>query len=564
MSVLIYDQTCAAEKRRRRKRGAMVDPDRRAFINHRVCEGCGDCNAKSNCLSVLPLDTEYGRKRRIDQSACNKDFSCVEGFCPSFVTVEGATPRRSGARTEVPAGLAALPEPTRPPLGGGRPFSILVAGVGGTGVVTIGALVTMAAQLEGIAFSTVDQFGMAQKGGAVTSHIRIAARPEDMRAVRLNTGSADLVLGCDSLVACGDLTLNVIHPERTRIIVNTHEQITGQFARNPDLEFPTDSILGRIRAAAGVGNVQALDATRIATRLLGDAIASNLFLLGYAYQQGLVPVSGTAIERAIELNGIAVEMNREAFRWGRRAARDLKAVERLALAGDEGADSSAPKSLDEFIARRAADLAEWQNAGWASRYRDLVERVRDAERSAGTGEALSGAVARYAYKLMAYKDEYEVARLYTNGSFRRALEASFDGDLRLTFHLAPPLLSRPDPVTGERRKRAFGPWMWPVLGLVAKMRFLRGTAFDPFGRTAERRTERRLIEAYFETVDELLTGLRFENIALAVEIASIPARIRGYGHVKERNVAQAESLKSSLLERWRTAGRSESARARAA
>ena len=563
VSVLIYDQTCAAEKRRRRKRGAMVDPDRRAFINHRICEGCGDCNAKSNCLSVLPLETEYGRKRRIDQSACNKDFSCVEGFCPSFVTVQGAKPRRGGTRIEVPAGLAALPEPSRPRLGDGRVFSILVAGVGGTGVVTIGALVTMAAHLEGIAFSTVDQFGMAQKGGAVTSHLRIAARPEDLRAIRLNAGAADLVLGCDSLVASGDLALNVMHPEHTRVIVNTHEQITGQFARNPDLEFPTDSILGRIRAAAGAG-VQALDATRIATRLLGDAIASNLFLLGYAYQQGLVPVSGTAIERAIELNAIAVEMNREAFRWGRRAARDLAAVERLALRSDEGIEPAAPKSLDEFIERRAADLTEWQNAGWATRYRDLVERVRAAERELGAGEALAGSVARYAYKLMAYKDEYEVARLYTDGAFRERLAAAFEGDLRLTFHLAPPLLARRDPVTGEPRKRAFGPWMRPVLGLVAKMRFLRGTPFDPFGHTAERRMERRLIEEYFETVEELLAGLRIENLGLAVEIASLPELIRGYGHVKARNVGEAESEKTALLERWRTGGGGEAAPARAA
>ena len=427
VSVLIYDQTCAAEKRRRRKRGAMVDPDRRAFINHRVCEGCGDCNAKSNCLSVLPLDTEYGRKRRIDQSACNKDFSCVEGFCPSFVTVQGATPRRGGARIEVPAGLAALPEPDRPRLGDGRVFGMLVAGVGGTGVVTIGALVTMAAHLEGIAFSTVDQFGMAQKGGAVTSHVRIAAHPDDMRAIRLNAGAADLVLGCDSLVASGDLALDVMHPQRTRVIVNTHEQITGQFARNPDLEFPTDSIVGRIRAAAGSGNVQLLDATRIATRLLGDAIGSNLFLLGYAYQQGLIPVSGTAIERAIELNGVAVEMNREAFRWGRRAARDLKAVERLAVQGDGGGEPAAPASLDELVERRVADLAAWQNAAWASRYRALVERVREAERALGAGEALTGAVARYAYKLMAYKDEYEVARLYTDGAFRERLAAASKG-----------------------------------------------------------------------------------------------------------------------------------------
>ena len=563
VSVLIYDQTCAAEKRRRRKRGAMVDPDRRAFINHRVCEGCGDCNEKSNCLSVLPLDTEYGRKRRIDQSACNKDFSCVEGFCPSFVTVQGAKPRRGGARIEVPAGLAALPEPERPRLGNGRVFSMLVAGVGGTGVVTIGALVTMAAHLEGIAFSTVDQFGMAQKGGAVTSHVRIAARPEDMRAIRLNAGAADLVLGCDSLVASGDLALNVMHPERTRVIVNTHEQITGHFARNPDLQFPTDSILGRIRGAAGDGNLQLVDATRIATRLLGDAIGSNLFLLGFAYQQGRVPVSGTAIERAIELNGVAVEMNREAFRWGRRAARDLKAVEGLALQGDEGLEPAAPKSLDEFIERRAADLTAWQNAAWASRYRKLVERVREAERALGAGEALTDAVARYAYKLMAYKDEYEVARLYTDGAFQERLAASFEGDLRLTFHLAPPVLARRDPVTGEPRKLTFGPWMWRVLGLLAKMRFLRGTPFDPFGRTEERRMERRLIDEYFETVEELVAGLRPENVALAIEIASVPEQIRGYGHVKQRKLAEAEAAKTALVERWRTGG-GETAPARAA
>ena len=568
VSVLIYDQTCAAQARRRRKRGAMVDPDRRAFINHRVCEGCGDCNEKSNCLSVLPLDTEYGRKRRIDQSACNKDFSCVEGFCPSFVTVQGAKPRRGGGRIEVPAGLAALPEPRRPHIGDGRPFSILVAGVGGTGVVTIGALVTMAAHIEGIAFSTVDQFGMAQKGGAVTSHVRIAARPEDMRAVRLNAGAADLVLGCDSLVASGDLALNVMHPERTTVIVNTHEQITGQFVRNPDLQFPTDSVLGRIRAAAGAGNVQVLDATRIATRLLGDAIGSNLFLLGFAYQQGLVPVSSSAIERAIELNAVAVEMNREAFRWGRRAARDTATVERLALQGDDGLEPAAPRSLDEFIARRAVDLTAWQNAAWAARYRALVNRVREAERALagapGAGETLAEAVARCAYKLMAYKDEYEVARLYTDGAFRERLTASFEGNPRVSFHLAPPLLARRDPVTGVPRKRAFGPWMWRVLGLVARMRFLRGTPFDPFGHTAERRTERRLIEEYFETVDELLAALSPANHGLAIEIASVPESIRGYGHVKERNIAQAQSAKAVLLVHWRAGGGGEADPARAA
>ena len=426
----------------------------------------------------------------------------------------------------------------------------------------------MAAHIEGIAFSTVDQFGMAQKGGAVTSHVRIAARPEDMRAVRLNAGAADLVLGCDSLVASGDLALNVMHPDRTTVIVNTHEQITGQLARNPDLRFPTDSILGRIRAAAGAGNVQVLDATRIATRLLGDAIGSNLFLLGYAYQQGLVPVSGTAIERAIELNAVAVEMNREAFRWGRRAARDTATVERLALQGDDGLEPAAPKSLDEFIARRAVDLTAWQNAAWAARYRTLVNRVREAERALagalGAGEALAKAVARYAYKLMAYKDEYEVARLYTDGAFRERLTASFEGNPRVSFHLAPPLLARRDPVTGVPRKRAFGPWMWRVLGLMARMRFLRGTPFDPFGHTAERRTERHLIEEYFETVDELLAGLSPENHGLAIEIASVPESIRGYGHVKERNITQAQSAKSVLLEHWRAGRGGEADPARAA
>ena len=440
---------------------------------------------------------------------------------------------------------------------------MLVAGVGGTGVVTIGALVTMAAHLEGIAFSTVDQFGMAQKGGAVTSHVRLAAHPDDMRAIRLNAGAADLVLGCDSLVASGDLALDVMHPERTRVIVNTHEQITGQFARNPDLRFPTDSIVGRIRGAAGEGNLQLLDATRIATQLLGDAIGSNLFLLGFAYQRGLVPVSGAAIERAIELNGVAVEMNREAFRWGRRAARDLRAVEGLALVGDEGEEPAAPASLDELVERRAMDLAAYQNAAWASRYRSLIERVREAERALGAGEALAGAVARYAHKLMAYKDEYEVARLYADGAFRERLAASFEGDLRVTFHLAPPVLARLDPVTGEPRKRTFGPWMWRALGLVAKLRFLRGTPFDPFGRTAERRMERRLIEEYFETVEELLAGLRPGNLGLAVEVASVPELIRGYGHVKQRNLAEAEAARTALMERWRT-GSGEAAQARAA
>ena len=328
--MLIYDQTCAAEKRRRRKRGKMPDPPRRLFINERVCEGCGDCSAKSNCMSVVPLDTEFGRKRRIDQSSCNKDFTCSEGFCPSFVTVHGAKPRRVAAGGRVPDHLQELPEPSPPSLEG-RSYGILVTGIGGTGVVTVGAMITMAAHLEGNACSSVDQFGMAQKGGAVTSHLRIAARAEDIKAVRLNEGAADLLLGCDGLVAGSDLALDTIAKGHTRAIVNRHEAITGHFTRDPDTVFPSRGIAARLEAAAGKGQVDLLDATRIATGLMGDSIATNLFMLGYAWQKGLVPVSAAGIERAIELlNGVAVESNQETFRWGRRAAVDLEAVTALA------------------------------------------------------------------------------------------------------------------------------------------------------------------------------------------------------------------------------------------
>jgi indolepyruvate ferredoxin oxidoreductase len=548
VTVIIYDQTCAAEKRRRRKKGIMIDPPRRVLINDLVCEGCGDCNAKSNCLSVTPLDTAFGRKRQIDQSACNKDFSCAEGFCPSFVSIFGGKPKRLAATA--PEQLNILPEPANPRLEPGRPYSILIAGVGGTGVVTIGAMLTMGAHLEGKSFSSVDQFGMAQKGGAVTSHLRFAANDEDIAAVKLNTGAADLVLGCDSLVTGDDLALSVMAKDRTKVLVNTNEQITGHFTRDPDLRFPSKHIVERIGDTVGKENVYFVEATRLATRLLGDSIASNLFILGYAYQSGWVPVGADAIEQAIELNGAAVAMNKNAFVWGRHAAVDLKAVEDFA---DRAApNSEMPAGLDEIVLHRSKELTAYQNEDYADRYRSLVARAKKAAADRASGlDGFAEAVARYAYKLMAYKDEYEVARLYTDSRFLKQLEGAFEGDFKLQFHLAPPLLTKRHPETGLRDKRTFGAWMLPAMRQLAKLKFLRGTPFDIFGYTEERRRERRMAIDYEQRIDEITESLNHENHALALRIASLPEGIRGYGHVKDQHVKSVAVETENLINLWR-------------
>ena len=554
VSVLIYDQVCAAEKRRRRKRGKMPDPPRRMFINNRVCEGCGDCNDKSNCLSVIPIETEFGRKRAIDQSSCNKDYSCLEGFCPSFVSVTGGTPRRALARAEVPAHLADLPDPTPAAIPEGGSYGILVTGVGGTGVVTIGALIGMAAHLEGRGCAVVDQLGMAQKGGSVISHVQIAARPEDIHAVRLGAGSASLLMGCDVLVAGGDAALLTAR-EGTHAIINSHQSITGDFTRNPDLEFPSDTLEARILDAVGRSNVEFFDATRLATRLLGDSLASNLFVVGYAYQKGLLPVSAEAILRAVEINGVAVEWNKDAFIWGRRAAADLAAVEELARPMQVAPAMKLSESVDEMIARRIEDLTAYQNAGYARRYATLVRRVEEVEAVRAKGmTGLTEAVARYLYKLMAYKDEYEVARLYADGDFLKRLREQFEGDLKLEFNLAPPLLAPRNKDTGAPAKMRFGAWMLPAFGLLARFKFLRGTALDPFGRTEERRAERKLVSDYEARIAELTAALDHDNHALAVEIASVPELIRGYGHVKQRHLDAANAREAELLEMWRGTG----------
>jgi indolepyruvate ferredoxin oxidoreductase len=552
-TAIIYDQTCASEKRRRRKRNAYPDPAKRAFINDLVCEGCGDCGVQSNCVSITPLETEFGRKRRIDQSSCNKDYSCVKGFCPSFVTVHGGGVRKGkgasqGDKTDLP--FTALPEPALPALD--QPYGIMVTGVGGTGVVTIGAILGMAAHLEDKGFSSLDMAGLAQKGGAVWAHLQVAAHPQDIKTVRLGAGGAKVVLGCDLVVSASQKTMDTTRHGVTRMVVNTHQQMTGDFTRNANFAFPAQSLKRTIGKGVGEGNAEFVEATRVATALMGDSIATNMFMLGFAYQRGLIPVSAEAINQAIELNGAAVKMNQAAFLWGRRTAVDPTAVERM-IAPKEPAQAPVrlSESLDEMIQRRVAFLTGYQNEAYARRYQALVERVRKEEQAKAKGfTGLTEAVARYYFKLMAYKDEYEVARLYADPAFMQKLQAQFEGEYKLHFHLAPPLLAKRNE-KGELVKREYGPWMFAAFKLLAKLRFLRGSALDIFGYAEERRTERALIAEYEQTVDELLARLAPDNHALAVQIARIPEEIRGFGHVKARHLEAVKEKRAKLLATFR-------------
>jgi indolepyruvate ferredoxin oxidoreductase len=551
VSALVYDQTCAAEKRRRRKRGKFPDPARRSFINTRVCEGCGDCGTKSNCVSVTPVETEFGRKRAIDQSSCNKDFSCQNGFCPSFVSVEGGRPRR-GKALAANDQFAQLPEPELPSLT--HPYSIVVAGVGGTGIITVGALLGMAAHLEGKGVSVLDMTGVAQKGGAVTTFVKIAGRPADLTTIRIAAGEANAVIGSDLLVTAENSIMTRMQRGVTRAVINTNRLATVAFIKNPDLQTPWVAMEDGVRDAIGADATRFLDATRIATALLGDSLATNIFLLGYAYQMGLVPVSREALFRAIELNGAAVDANQRAFNWGRLAYHDPPSVEQQARPAehDVGSDRVIAPDLDAAIARRVEFLTAYQDAALAQRYRSLVDRVRRTEsRVAGESTQLTDAVARNYFKLLAIKDEYEVARLYTDGEFERQVEAAFEGDYKLRYHFAPPLWVRPDKITGAPVKRAYGAWMRPVLAVLAKFKGVRGTWLDPFGHTTERRLERRLITDFERTVEELECGLRADNLDLAVEIAALPATIRGYGHVKRRNIDAAVTREAALLAQFR-------------
>ena len=550
VTVLLYDQTCAAEKRRRRKRGKFPDPAKRVVINELVCEGCGDCGIKSNCVSVAPVETEFGRKRTIDQSSCNKDYSCVNGFCPSFVTVEGGSLRKP--KKAAAGDFPVLPDPT--PVSAATPYGILITGIGGTGVVTIGALLGMAGHLEGKGVSVLDMAGLAQKNGAVVSHVRIAESPDQLYATRIAAGEARLVLACDILTGVGYDVVAKMQKGVTKALVNTGLVMPADFTRNADLRFPLGSMEQEIRDAVGTGDAEFLDATKLATGLMGDSIATNLFMVGYAYQRGLLPLSEASILHAIELNGAAVESNTQSFRWGRLAAVDPKRVLAAAIPADKPDSQRMSQSLDEIIARRSEFLVAYQDAAYAKRYVDFVTKVLTAESAKVPGKTtLTEAVARYYFKLLAIKDEYEVARLYSDGEFEKRVAAQFEGDYKLTFHLAPPLTNAPDATTGEVKKSTYGPWMLRAFRVLAKMKGLRGTAFDIFGRTTERRMERQLITDYEALIDELLPRLAPHNHAIAVELASIPEHIRGYGHVKERHLKAAKVKEAELVAAYRAA-----------
>ncbi len=553
VTVLIYDQTCATEKRRLRKRGLMPDPDSRVIINELVCEGCGDCGTASNCVAVQPVETEFGRKRRIDQSACNKDFSCLEGFCPSFVTVHGARMKKAPLPSkEAAIGQSELPRPRIAEIGA-LPYGVLVAGLGGTGVVTVSAILGMAAHLEGKGVGVIDMAGLAQKGGAVYCHVKIGRTPADVHAIRIAAGEADLMLGCDLVVAGAKQVLAAVEQGKTAVLVNCAEVFPGDIERNPDFVLPSEEIKQAIRRAGGPESTF-IDTTALAQALLGDSIAANIFILGYAWQKGYLPLSEAALLRAIELNGESVPMNHSAFLWGRRAAHDLKSVlaDVKSLRQPNGVHEKS-KTLDDVIKRRAAFLADYQDKAYAARYRARVEKIAklESQRAPGSHE-LTEAVARYLFKLMAVKDYYEVARLYTDGAFRRQLAETFEGDLRLELHLAPnfPSLQRKTDFGGSR-KFTFGPWMFKVLRVLAKMKSLRNTWLDVFRYDHDRVIERGLLADYEALLDEFSISLARENHAIAVALARLPEHIRGFGHVKARHIAAVDAERERLMAEYR-------------
>ncbi|MFC0250409.1 indolepyruvate ferredoxin oxidoreductase family protein [Massilia consociata] len=561
VTVLVYDQTCAAEKRRRRKKNkpdniVFPDPPRRMVINPAVCEGCGDCGVQSNCLSILPLETPLGRKRKIDQASCNKDYSCAEGFCPSFVSVVGGQLRKPAAATvelrQLEDMLAAYPLP--PQYAFEKPFEMLVAGVGGTGVVTVGALVTMAAHLEGKGASTLDFMGFAQKGGAVMSHVRVARSPRLLHQVRIDLQQADALLACDLVVAAMPDALGVMRRGHTRVVANENETPTAEFTRDPDADIRRDELLAKITDAGGP--TLRLNAQQVASSVLGDPIGANILMMGAAWQLGLVPVSLEALMRAIELNNVAVEMNKKAFMLGRLVAADETAAARLAAGGQQAkvVQFTPPASLDELVAFRADWLAKYQDAAYAERYRAAVAKVEAREvelEGPASKRAVSKALARSLFKVMAYKDEYEVARLHTRTGFLEGLKEQFDGDFRVEYHLAPPLLARKKPGSDIPAKMRFGPWMRSAFRVLAPLKVLRGTAFDVFGYTHERRAERQLRDEVLAQADMLARELTAENRAAALKLAQVPESVRGYGHVKAANMERARAETARLLQEFR-------------
>ncbi len=547
VSAIVYEQTCATEKRRRRKRGNYPDPDKRVFINQDVCEGCGDCSVQSNCVSITPLETELGRKRRIDQSTCNKDFSCVKGFCPSFVTVRGAkvATRIAGDPSRLDAMLAELPTPATVELD--TPFAMIVAGIGGTGVLTVGALVGMAAHVEGKGCTVLDMTGMAQKGGAVTSHIRVAASPEALSSTRLSFGHADVLLACDAIVGSSQDVLKTLEPGRSKAVVNADVTPTGEFQTNRDASYDDNALVAAIARALEEGQLFSLHASGISTAMTGDSIGTNILMLGYAAQKGLLPVSVASLEEAIRLNGTFVKGNLRIFAIGRLAAVAPQELSRMIAPPPV---KLADMSLSEILAHRVALLTAYQDAAYAAQYSDFVRHAQDIVTTRGLegGDLLVREIAITLARLMAYKDEYEVARLYSEPAFIERLKEQFDGDLQLTFHLASAPLFTGKDTNGRPRKRELGGWMLRVFRLMARFKGLRGTAFDPFGYMAERRMERALIADYRQMMTAVLDRVDATNLHTAIDLAGAAQEVRGYGPVKHEAYRQYEAVKASLLE----------------
>lgn len=553
VTALIYDQTCAAEKRRRRKRGTFPDPAKRVFINDLVCEGCGDCSIQSNCLSILPIETEFGRKRTIDQSSCNKDYSCVKGFCPSFVTIEGGELKRSESPEpdpELTNLIANLPDANTAAIENSH--NLLVGGIGGTGIMTIGAIISMAAHLERKGVSVQDYTGIAQKGGTVFSYVRIADCPGDLNQIRIDEGAADTVIVCDLVVGNDQRALSVMRNGKTRAIVNTATIPTADFVRNSNIEFQTALLTKTIKDACGAGQVTGLDANNIAIKLLGDTVYSNMLLLGLAWQRGLVPLSAAAIYRAIELNGKSVEKNTMAFDLGRAAGVDLTKIAHAVQL--DGKDTTDEQTLPQIIRHRTEFLAKYQNINYANSYKKFVEDNAKKLPDLPGYEVFNKTVARYLFKLMAYKDEYEVARLHTDGYLTEKISALFEGRYKIKFNLAPPILNGALDEQGRAKTMEFGPWMYGAMTLLAKLKFIRGTIFDIFGYTTERRMERKLIQDYRNLINEISDNLTSSNITTAIKIAALPEDIRGYGPIKQKSLADATGKLNQLKKEFAAAG----------
>ena len=556
-TVLIYEQKCASEKRRSRKRGLLEDPNKRVFINDAVCEGCGDCSIKSNCLSVIPKETEYGRKRQIDQAACNKDFSCVKGFCPSFVTVSGVEMKKN-KQAETALSFDDLPEPEKPELD--QPWNIIVTGIGGTGVLTVTSVLSMAAHIENKGIATMNQTGLAQKFGPVVSHLRIAKKQEEIHAVRIPAGDADLMIGCDLIVSASDDALAKLHIDRSHAVINDTLSTTAEFVHNPDVIYNEDAMRNSITNELAEGQVDFFPATEIANALLGDTIATNLFMLGYAYQKGLIPVSAQAIFKALELNNVRINFNKQSFMWGREAVLDRGAVEQIS--GVHKHRFTPLEEVDDILENRYQDLIQYQDASYAENYRQRIIFAKEAESALLNGEEflLTKSIAKVLHKVMAYKDEYEVARLYTDGRFQKQLEQTFDFSknedgskntkAKISYYLASPLISRRDPDSGELIKRKYGSYALTLFKVLARFKHLRGSKLDIFSYTEERKTEQKMIIEVNQTIDTVLKHLDKNNLLIAIEIIELALMVRGYGHVKEANYQKYQNQLGGLLEQY--------------